>query len=206
MSARKPSCRSRLDRGGHFAGVPVACCRARNAGSTGSAWRPWDPELGGSGVAVGVASAREPACVFDRADGAIDLAGFPVATDRLQASVRLIPSWRSLASVQIRPRLGHRGCRRTSRRWLPGPKTRIYRKWTVSSAPPEDPVQNSRSPRRARCWPHGPDVTSTKQQPRRQRSRCGTRTNQPGRHGLTPARAGKRAPRRRVGRPHTSTR
>jgi len=82
MSARKPFCRSRLDCGGHFAGVAV-CCRARNAGSTGSAWRLRDPELGGSGVAVGVGSASEPACVFERAEGAVDLAAFLVAAEQV---------------------------------------------------------------------------------------------------------------------------
>ena len=83
MSARKPFCRSRLDCGGHFAGVAVACCRARNAGSTGSAWRLRDPELSGSGVAVGVGSASEPACVFERAEGAVDLAAFLVAAEQV---------------------------------------------------------------------------------------------------------------------------
>ena len=57
-------------------------------------------------MAVGVGSASEPACVFERAEGAVDLAGFLVAANRSRASVRLIPSWRSLASVQMSSAVG----------------------------------------------------------------------------------------------------
>ena len=176
MSARKPSCRSRLDRVGTSPAVAVACYRSRNAGSTGSAWRLRDPEVGGSGVAVGVGSASEPACVFERAEGAVDLAGFLVAAERVAGlgaadpvvavsceRPDVVSGWVTEAVAEdpgaacLCPKPLSTGN---------GPSAQLPLK-----VPPKQPQPATR-PVLATC----PDVASPKQQPRRQRSHCGTRT------------------------------